>query len=146
MPVKSFRGKMQKGDIVQVPIHTIKGKVGYRIHKLEGMPVDTVAGSNEGTLSVWTVAPATAPTDISFDDNRLIGVFYFLRDQGVVAITSESVIFDNVTFNQDIYICYADSQTNTKGFNFHIELEERVLDLAEQTTATLKDIRNIDPA
>ena len=52
-------------------------------------------------------------------------------------------IFDNMTFNQDIYVTYKDDETAGKFINYYIELEQVKLDLNENTVATLKDIRNI---
>ena len=52
-----------------------------------------------------------------------------------------TIIFDNMVFNQDIYItAKAEQGTNV---NYYIELEATKLALDENTVATLKDIRNI---
>jgi hypothetical protein len=55
---------------------------------------------------------------------------------------SSVIIFDNMTFNQDIYITHAD-EAGTAPVNYYIEVEQIKLDLNENTVATLKDIRNI---
>ena len=55
---------------------------------------------------------------------------------------SQTVIFDNEIFNQDIYVCHK-AVTGTHPINYYIELEQIRLDLSENTVATLKDIRNI---
>jgi transcriptional regulator of aromatic amino acid metabolism len=152
MPIKSFRGMTQEDAIERVHLHTNDGSTGYKIKALRIMPVDTggnVNTANEATLQIFTIEEdavtqaGLAHASVDFSNPTLIGVAYFLRDQGVVAITSETIIFDNVTFNQDIYVVYKDSQTNNVGMNWHIELEQVKLDLNENTVATLKDIRNI---
>ena len=54
-----------------------------------------------------------------------------------------SIIFDNMTFNQDIYITHKDDDGG-QPINYYIELEQVKLDLNENTVATLKDIKNIE--
>jgi hypothetical protein len=153
MPIKSFRGMIQEDQVETVHLHTNDGSTGYKIKSLMVMPVDTggsVNTANEATLQVYTTnteairQAALTHASVDFSNQTLIGVAYFLRDQGVVAITSETIIFDTLTFNQDIYLVYKDSQTNAVGLNWHIELEQVKLDLNENTVATLKDIRNIE--
>jgi hypothetical protein len=144
--IKTFRGRMQENQIDVIALHTNDGSTGYRLKKLSGMPAKTESGANEAVIKIFSVPPSTpASTDlVDFSDNELLGVFYFLRDQGTVAITSETIIFDNMIFNQDIYVTFTDAQTNNDGFNYYIELEQRKLDMGESTVATLKDIRNLE--
>jgi len=142
--IKTFRGMMQENTIDTIVLHTNDGSIGYQIKKLEGMPAKTESGSNEAVIKIFSTPPSTpASTDlVNFSDQTLLGVFYFLRDQGTVGITSETIIFDNRKFNQDIYVTFTDAQTNNDGFNYYLELEQVKLDLNENTVATLKDIRN----
>lgn len=147
MIIKSFAGLLQEDDIEQIHLSTNDGRTGYRIKKFQGMPFDTggtTNTSNEAVLKIFSVPQTTAVQTVDFSDQTLLGVVYFLRDQGVVAVTSDTIIFDNKVFNQDIFITYSDAQTNTQGFNFYLELEQMPLDLNEQTVATLQDIRNIE--
>ena len=146
MPIKSFAGMLQEDDIQKINLSTNDGSIGYKIHKFQGMPFDTggaVNTANEAVLKIFSIPQTAASQDVDFSDQTLLGVVYFLRDQGVVAVTSDTIIFDNKIFNQDIFVTYADAQTNTKGFNYYIELEQVRLDLNEATVATLQDIRNI---
>ena len=140
--VISFRGTILDGEQDRIPLKTNNGLTGYKIRKFQIMPVDTGTGSNEAAVSLWKVPQAAAPQLIEFSDNRLLGCAYFLRDQAVVAITSETIIFDNEKFNQDIYVNYSDAQGSTAEMNYYIEMEQMKLNLDEQTVATLKDIRN----
>jgi hypothetical protein len=152
MPIKSFRGMMQENQVDVIPLSTNTGKVGYRITKMQVMPVDTGGASNtsnEATIQIYSIKntadaqAALTNANIDFSDNTLLGVAYFTRDQGVVAVNSETIIFDNTKFNQDVFIVYKDSQTNNVGMNYYIEMEASTLSLDENTVATLKDIRNI---
>jgi hypothetical protein len=52
-----------------------------------------------------------------------------------------TTIFDNIKFNQDIYITLKNS-SYTAEINYYMELEKSDLALDEQTVATLKNIRN----
>ena len=153
MPIKSFRGMMKEDQVETVHLHTNDGSTGYKIKSLRIMPVDTGGATNtanEATVQVFTISKdaitqaALTHASVDFSNQTMIGVAYFLRDQGVVAITSETIIFDNVTFNQDLFLVYKDSQNNTIGMNWHMELEQVKLDLNQNTVATLKDIRNIE--
>ena len=152
MATKSFRGMMQKDQVDTIPLSTKTGTTGYRITKLQVMPVDiggNVNTSNETSIQIYSIESSAAAQaalthqNIDFSNNTLLGVGYFTRDQGVVAVNSETIIFDNTKFNQDVYVVYKDSQTNTIGMNYYIEMEQMPLSLDENTVATLKDIRNI---
>jgi hypothetical protein len=152
MPIKSFRGMMKEDQVDIIPLSTRTGGIGYTIKKIQVMPVDVGGAnntSNEATIQIYSVLSsanaqkALTNASIDFSDNTLLGVGYFTRDQGVVAVNSETIIFDNMTFNQDIYVVYKDSQTNNVGMNYYIEMEQIKLDLNENTVATLRDIRNV---
>ena len=58
----------------------------------------------------------------------------------VVYTFNTAVVFDNVKFNQDIYITHQDEAVG-QSFNYYLELEQVKLDLNEATVATLKDMR-----
>jgi hypothetical protein len=147
----TFRERIYEDQVERINLHTNDGLKGYKISKFQIMPVDTGGSgntSNEATMQLYSVEAnaiaqaALTNAVVDFSDPTLIGVAFFLRDQGTVAITSETIIFDNLKFNQDVFVVYKDSQTNNEGMNYHIELEEMKLDLNEQTVATLKNIRN----
>ena len=142
MTIKTFRGALQKGAGERIRLETLDGKTGYRIKSLAGMPVDTGAGSNEATIQVYAIEQTAPTTTVTFSEQTLLGVFYFLRDQGVVAINSQSTIFEESVFNQDIFVYYEDAQTNAAGFNFYMELETVSLDDVEATAVILKNFRN----
>ena len=80
--------------------------------------------------------------NIDFSDQTLLASGYISTDSSEVNADSRTVIFDNVTFNQDIYVVHTDVKSGLP-VNYHIELEQVSLDLNENTVATLKDIRNI---
>jgi hypothetical protein len=142
--IKTFRGMIADGGFDTIALHTTDGSIGYRIVKLEVLPNNIQSGSNEALLVVSKVAFAsdTPPSLLNLNDNTIVAAVMFLRDQGTVAITSESIIVDNEIFNQDIYVGYQDGQGSAI-MNYYLELEQVKLDLSENTVATLKDIRNV---
>ncbi len=143
MPIKSFRGLIADGGIDTIALHTNNGAVGYRIKKLDIMVTEPGEQSSEHTIKIFTVPQTTVNNTIDFSDQTLIGVAWlgFGASTGPTNVLID--IFDNVTFNQDIYITASDTGGGAKGTNYHIELEMVKLDLNENTVATLKDIRNI---
>ncbi len=147
MPIKSFRGKLvttSAAGVVSdtIPLSTNNGSTGYRITKFELM------GSNgnevyESVVEIHTINKNTTGI-IDFDDQTLLAAGIY-QDSSTNGILGDSqIIFDNVTFNQDLYVSYIESAAATTGINYHIELEQIKLDLNENTVATLKDIRNIE--
>jgi hypothetical protein len=145
MPIKSFRGQIANGSIETIPLHTNTGSMGYKIIKFEVMPRVPESATEEATMQIFTIeATATAASNvIDFSDQTLIGVsFYSGSGTSQTNPEDKNVIFDNVTFNQDIYL----TCRSTANMNYHIELEQVKLALDENTVATLKDIRNIENA
>ena len=143
MTIKSFRGKIADEGIETVPLSTNNGSIGYIIKKFEIMPDRPGGDSFELTCKIYSIPQTTATSNIDFSDNTLLGVAYISGAANSVNYPfSGGVIFDNVTFNQDIYLTAVDIN-GTEPTNYHIELEQVKLDLNENTVATLKDIRNI---
>ena len=140
--ILSFRGTLLDGNQDTIQLQTNNGLTGYKILKFQVMPVTTATGTNEALVSIWKTPRTTAPSTVNFTDNRLLGAAFYLRDQGVVAVTSQTIIFDHEKFNQNVYVNYADGQGCTGEINYYIELEQMTLSLDEQSVATLKDIRN----
>ena len=143
MPIKSFRGKLADNTQETIVLHTNNGSTGYRIKKFEVM--QSTDDDIEATLKIYSVEQeqTSITNDIDFSDNTLLAAAYFSSSSSSQTYPEDkNVIFDNITFNQDIYItlrCH-----NVAGaMNYHIELEQIKLDLNENTVATLKDIRNL---
>ena len=138
MPIKSFRGMLADGATETISLHTNNGSVGYKIKKLQIIP--NTPGSNiDGVVKVFTIEPGAAAATVDFRDQPLIAVAWNYND---TYETQQVVVFDNVTFNQDIYVQLHEDKSSG-AMNYHIELEQVKLDLNENTVATLKDIRNI---
>jgi len=144
MTIKTFRGKIADNAIDTIVLHTNNGSVGYRIVKFELMAIDPMSNNQESIVKIYSVAQATgsATSTIDFSDNTLLAAGYLENDSSGATPTfnEASIFFDNMTFNQDIYVTHVEQGSDA--VNYYIELEQFKLDLNENTVATLKDIRN----
>jgi hypothetical protein len=143
MPIKSFRGKLEDGAIDTISLHTNNGSTGYRIAKMQVMHAEPGQQDAEHTLKVYSVAQTTVDNAIDFSDNTLLAAAYLTDDKATLGAASTVIVFDNATFNQDIYVTHEDTG-GSQPCNYYIELEQINLSLDENTVATLKDIRNIE--
>jgi len=142
MPIKSFRGKIADGGIETIHLHTNTGSIGYRIVKMQIMHAEPGQQDAEHTVKVFTIPQTTASNAIDFSDNTLLAAAYLTDDKATLGAASTIIVFDNVKFNQDIYVTHEDTG-GSQPCNYYIELETIKLDLTENSVATLKDIRNI---
>jgi len=143
MKTISYRGILADGGIDTLSLHTIKGKIGYRIVKFKIMTNSISAASVEHTVQIFKVPQTTATQVIDFSNSTLLAAAVTMSrvDAFNAPLTSE-VIFDNEIFNQDIYVTHKDNQSS-EACNYYIELEQIALNDLEATMATLKDIRAI---
>lgn len=142
MPIKSFKGLIADDKIQTISLHTNDGSVGYRIKKFEVMFNNPAGLSAEAVLKIYNVPQTNTTATIDFSDQTLLAAAFIENNNSVTYFGGQTVVFDNMTFNQDIYITYEDNGANHP-CNYYIELEQIKLDLNENTVATLKDIRNI---
>ena len=143
MPIKSFRGLIADDAIETIPLSTNDGSIGYKIVKFETIYQNPAGLSAEGVMKIFTIPQTTTNSTIDFSDNTLIGAAFIENNNSATYFGGKTIVFDNVIFNQDIYITFEDNGAN-HSCNYHIELETVKLDLNENTMATLKDIRNIE--
>lgn len=145
MPIKSFRGQIKDLDMIQISLKTNNGSTGYKIKKFELMSHQPGQVDGEHVVQVFSIAKTDTSLydNVSFEDQTLLAAGYLELNNSLSNIDAPPVVvFDNVTFNQDIYITHADVKGSLP-VNYHIELEQVKLSLDENTVATLKDIRNI---
>jgi hypothetical protein len=144
MVIKSFRGKIEDNGIDTISLHTNDGSIGYKIKKFELFPHAPGATIQESLVKIFSIPqdPTTTNAIVNFADNTLLGSAYLALNASAYYATDMITIFDNMTFNQDIYLTHVDV-VGSSGCNYYIELEKIKLDLTENTVATLKDIRNI---
>ena len=148
MPIKSFRGLIagsDDGGSDKISLHTNTGSTGYRIKKLQIIQKSPGAVNCEGLVVIWKIPPTTvqiAQKTIDLSDNTILAVgFYSAQTSAQTYSEDQTIIFDNVKFNQDIFITYYDVSTSNDDMNYHIELEKMKSNSDEATVATLKDMR-----
>ena len=146
MPIKTFRGKINNEATDTIVLHTRDGSIGYKIVKFELFSPDPSGTDQESVVKIYTIPQSGTPTNtIDFSDQTLLGVAYLENNNQHYYTGVHYVLFDNMIFNQDIYLTHKESQGTAPAhpINYYIELEQIKLDLNENTVATLKDIRNL---
>jgi len=141
--IKTFRGLMANDTQDIVLLHTNDGSMGYRIVKFQIMGPD--GNTNlEHVVKIYKVSQDTISTDVDFSDNTLLAAAIINDTNDPHYIPQPVVIFDQEIFNQDIYIT-SKGHDNTTNINYYFELEQVKLDLGENTVATLKNLKNLEP-
>ena len=140
MPIKTFRGLIEDGGIKSIPLHTIDGSMGYKIVKLELFHVEAGQQNQDSIVKIYKIPQTTADNNVNFEDNTLLAAAYYQDGTDVNQSGSMVVVFDKEIFNQDVYLTHEDTASD-QGVNYYIELEVHKLDMLENTTATLKNIR-----
>ena len=141
--IKTFRGQLtdtSPGNQNQIRLQTIKGKVGYRIVKLELMGIQPGTVTQESTVKIFTSKATTIDSVINFTDSDLLAAGYYLNNAASDNNYELQVIFDREIFNQDIFITHYDNH-GAVNVNYYLELEVIPLDDAGAEYTTLKDLR-----
>ena len=144
---KSFKGQLADNELQQIRLSTNTGLTGYKIVKLQLMPVDPISTNQESVVQIFTTrndatgAERTPTSIIDFTDPTLLATAYVENDNSgsTPAFVDAAAIFDNMTINQDIFLTHVEQGTNA--VNFYLELEQIKLSKDEATVATLKDMR-----
>lgn len=144
MPIKSFRGLIKNEAIDKISLSTNNGSVGYKIKKIQLYPNKPGDEHYLSAVKVFSIPQTGTPNEVTdFNDQTLLAAAFFQDNSDKAYPADLDVVFDNITFNQDIYITHK-QKNGTASINYYIELEQVRLDLNENTVATLKDIRNIE--
>tara|TARA_R100001530_G_scaffold47968_1_gene36073 strand:+ start:103 stop:537 length:435 start_codon:yes stop_codon:yes gene_type:complete len=142
MPIKTFRGQIADGAVDTILLHTNNGSVGYRIVKIQLYPYKFGTEDQESTVTIFSVPQTTPSNEVDFSNQELLASACMSTDNDEQNPMNNNVVFDNMTFNQDIFVCHENTHSDALPVNYYIELEQVKLDLNENTVATLKDIRN----
>ena len=139
----SYKGQLPIDTEERISLATLNGKTGYRIKKFE------IISSTPGVGDVEIVAkvmkdkdPNIGPT-VNLTDSNYLAVIFYQDGASQVYPSQTELIFDNETFNQDIYINISSPNGSTIPFNYYLELESMALSDLEATMLTLKNIRTI---
>lgn len=139
---KTFRGILNDLEQQRIRLSTNNGLKGYKIVKLEIISLQPGAVDGEHVVQVYTVSHTDTSRydNIDFNDPTLLAVAFNKTDSSEIYSDTNRVVFDNMIFNQDIFISHADIKGSLK-VNYMIELEPVALSNDEATVATLKDMR-----
>ena len=142
MPIKTFRGKLDDEAQERIRLETLDGKKGYRIKKFQLMPIDPMSNNQESVVKIYSIQQTAVDGLINFSDITLLASGYIESDSsGATPTFSEAaIVFDRVTFNQDIFITH--KEQGTDACNYYLELEQISLDDVEATAVILKNFRN----
>ena len=139
----SYKGSIPDTQTERIKLKTIKGKVGYKIVKFQIIAAD-VLGAQADMLAQISKTSDAPDASINFtNDNILAVATYKTEPNASQTAQGTTIIFDNVMFNQDIFITGIDCSTGNQNINYYIELEARTLSDLEATMLTLKNIRTI---
>jgi len=141
MVVKTFRGLLADGGQDRIRLQTIKGKVGYRIIKLQLMAKTPGAVAQKSVIQIYKEFQSTIDATIEFTDTALLAAGIWHKSEALSSPLAESVIFDQEIFNQDIYVTHKDVDAG-ESCNYYLELEVVPLDDAGAEYTTLKDMRS----
>jgi hypothetical protein len=141
----SFRGTLPIGEQDRIRLRTIKGKVGYKITKLQIINKTPGTTVNPALVAkIYTKDQTGSITStIDFTESDLIATAFYTQATASNTVSFETVIFDNAVVNQDIFIYATDPSGATDPCNYYIELETMPLSDIETTQLTLKSIRNL---
>jgi hypothetical protein len=142
----SYKGQLPIGEQDRIRLKTIKGKVGYKITKLQIInKTPGTSGVNVSLVAkVYTKDQTGSITStIDFTESDLIATSFFTQATSSHTGVFETVVFDNAVVNQDIFIYATDASGSTDPCNYYIELETMSLSDIEATQLTLKNLRTI---
>jgi len=138
MVVKTFRGLLADDSEDHIRLHTIKGKVGYRITKFQVMGINE--DKNYETVVQINKKSVTPSDSIDFTNDNLLAAALYGDTDSIDQATS-TIIFDREIFNQDIFIS-AKATSGTSAINYYFELEVIPLEDPGAEYTTLKDMRS----
>jgi len=138
--IKTYRGLLADGAQDRIRLQTIKGKVGYRIVKFQVIQEEPGELSIESTVKIYKSEQTTINNTVNFTDSDLLAVALWQKQENLAYPPTDTIIFDNEIFNQDIYVTHEDV-TASGSCNYYIELEVIPLDDAGAEYTTLKDMR-----
>ena len=139
--IKTFRGLLADGGQDQIRLQTIKGKVGYKIVKFQIIHDAPGTANWESIVKLYKSEQSSITALINFTDSDLLGAAFQSGNSNAAAYpTTQVIIFDRETFNQNIYITHSEVD-GSESTNYYLELEVIPLDDAGAEYTTLKDMR-----
>ena len=140
----SYKGRIAMGLQDEINLKTNNGKTGYKITKFQ--IISTAPGGNdaETVLKIYSRSQEGAVSPVvDFTDSDLLAVAYYKDGAGANQDGDVVIIFDNTSFNQNIFVTADDGSSATIPFNYYIELEATSLSDLESTQLTLQSLRTL---
>ena len=136
--IKSYRGMLATDTQERIRLGTPDGKIGYRIKKFQALSYYPSGTSPEVVMKIYSVSQTAVTETIDFGDTSLLAVLFYEGNSNAYYTNQTDIIFDNMTFNQDVYItCFS---TDNK-VNYYIELEQIKLTETEALVSIVKNLR-----
>jgi len=140
--IKTYRGLLADGGQDKIRISTPNGKTGYRITKFQVITESPADTAPESIVQIFSVEPSTVSAKINFSNSTLLAAAFYNQDATAANIVSEVIVFDRVTFNQDIFINHIDDNTGSNtNMNYYLELEQIKLTEQEALVTIVKNLR-----
>lgn len=139
--IKTFRGLLTDGQQERIRLQTLDGKQGYRIIKFALLPNNPGTETPESVVKIYSIKQTVIDAVINFSDGTLLSAGLYHGEDTPNYPQDSIVIFDRVTFNQDIFVTHKNTQAATS-MNYYLELETVSLDDVEATAVILKNFRN----
>ena len=140
----SFKGQLAMGTQDIINLKTNNGKTGYKITKFQIISsTPGTTGSVEFVAKIFDKDQSAAISPVvNFTDSNLIACAFY-QDRANASSNTETIIFDNREFNQNIFVTIDDAEGATIPCNYYIELETMPLTDLETTKLTLQSIRQV---
>jgi len=137
--ILSYKGKLVNGGQDTILLSTRKGETGYRIRKFQAM--GTSEDENyEATIKLYSTFQSPVNIAVDFSDTSLLGAILYGDQNSPATAAVQTIVFDQVIFNQDIYVTFDDANSSAD-MNYYLELEMISLTEDQAMVATLSDIR-----
>jgi len=138
--IKTFRGSLASASEQKIRLSTKNGKIGYRIKKFQIMESAPGTTATELIMKIYKVTQPSINALVDFADGNLLGVCYYESGNIRSEQATQTAIFEQEIFNQDIFVTSVENVGSGAG-NYYLELE--VINLSDNaaTVSTLRDIR-----
>jgi hypothetical protein len=140
----SYTGQIDMGTQDKINLQTNNGKIGYKITKFQIISsTPGTTGSVEFVAKIFNKDQTGSITPaVNFTDSNLLACAFY-QDRANASSNTETIIFDNKQFNQNIFITIQDAEGGTIPCNYYIELERMSLSDIEATELTLQSIKTV---
>jgi hypothetical protein len=139
--IKTFRGILNDGAENKIRLSTKKGKIGYQIKKFTIIGDAPVTENQESVVKVTKVSTSSPDGTVDLSDGNLLAVAVWSSHSNAHTYPEDvTVIFDQETFNQDLYISHFEGAA-ARRCNYYLEIDSFTMTDNAASVSTLRDIR-----